>query len=119
MSKGAPVSGKPGGHKTPPKGYPTNRTQYADPANYKYPLDTEARIKAAWSYIHQEKNRKAYGASELTYMESRIKAAGKKYGIKFNKEGRSRAPGDVETCLLDPLVFLDLTISEDLKNLTF
>jgi hypothetical protein len=32
--------------------------KYADPKNFKYPIDTEKHARAAWSYIHQERNRK-------------------------------------------------------------
>jgi hypothetical protein len=32
-------------------------TTFADPANKKYPIDTPGRIKAAWAYIHQPKQR--------------------------------------------------------------
>ena len=29
-----------GAHRTPPKGYPEKRSQYAIPSEYKYPIDT-------------------------------------------------------------------------------
>lgn len=29
------------GHRTPPEGYPPSREQYADPVNYKYPIDRD------------------------------------------------------------------------------
>jgi len=74
------------GHKSPPKGYPKKKVQYADPKNYKYPLDTEKHVRAAWSYIHMPRNRKMYTASELAAMEAKIKRAGKKYGIDFRDE---------------------------------
>lgn len=73
---------KEGGHLSPPPGYPENPDHYADPKNFKYPLDTEGHARAAWSYIHQEDNRKVYSAPELTFMENRIKTACKRFGIK-------------------------------------
>jgi|SRR5215471_1494476 len=74
---------KEGSPKTPPKGYPQSRDQYADPENYKYPIDNEAHTRAAWSYINKPENRSGYSASELTYIENRIKSAAKKFGIKI------------------------------------
>lgn len=77
---------KDDGHDSPPKGYPKDKSQYADPANFKYPIDTEEHVRAAWSYINQEKNQAGYSADELSYVKSRIKKAGKKLGIDFSTE---------------------------------
>ena len=74
------------GHKSPPKGYPKKKKEYGDPANYKYPLDTEKHVRAAWSYIHQERNRKQYTPAEFNAICARIKKAGKKFGIDFADE---------------------------------
>jgi len=112
------LKAKPTAHKSPPKGYPKNRSQYADPKRYKYPIDTEQHVRAAWSYIHQAKNRKGYSASELKAIEGRIRAAGKKFGIKFEKDGDSRIPGDAAVQYLDPIEWMDLSRSPDLENLT-
>jgi hypothetical protein len=49
------------GHKTPPKGFPENRSDYADPENYKYPLDTAERVMAAFRYYNQAGQREAGG----------------------------------------------------------
>jgi hypothetical protein len=38
-------------HKTPPKGNPQSAAQYADPANFKYPIDA-GHIKAAVAYFN-------------------------------------------------------------------
>ena len=81
-----PTVGKPGGHKSPPKGYPTDKKKYADPSNYKYPLDTEKHVRAAYSYFSQKKNQKGYSSSEIATMMSRIKSAGKKYKIEYSKD---------------------------------
>jgi hypothetical protein len=74
-----------GGHKSPPKGYPKDPKIYADEANFKYPLDTEEHVRAAWSYIHQERNRKNYSADELTTMENKIRKYMKKYDIEISE----------------------------------
>jgi ATP-dependent protease ClpP protease subunit len=86
---GTRPSKKPGSPQSPPKGYPTSKDQYADPENYKYPIDTADRTRAAWSYINKAENRKGYSASELTYIENRIKSAAKKFGIKIS-EGKTK-----------------------------
>ena len=73
-------------HKSPPKGYPKTKKQYADPKNFKYPVDSEEHVRAAWSYINMTKNQKGYTPGEVTAIKSRIKEAGKKYGIDFSKD---------------------------------
>ena len=75
-----------GGHKSAPKGYPKKKKEYADPANFKYPLDTEKHVRAAWSYIHQERNRKQYTPAQFKAMCERIKKAGKKFGIEYSED---------------------------------
>lgn len=57
---------------------------YADPANKKYPIDSEAHVRAAWSYINQSKNAAKYSASDVATIKRKIRAAGKKYGIDFS-----------------------------------
>lgn len=81
-----PQEGVEYGHKTPQKGDPKSRKLYGDPKNFKYPLDTEKKVRAAWSYIHMPRNRKIYTAPELSAIETRIRAAGKKYNIDFREE---------------------------------
>ena len=73
-------------HKSPPKDYPKEKTDYADPKNYKYPLNSEKRIRSAWSYINMPKNQKGYTPEEVARIKSRIKHAGKKYGIDFESD---------------------------------
>jgi hypothetical protein len=67
---------------------PYGDVKYADPGyrdgKARYPLDTEEQCRAAWSYINQADNAKFYNANQLKQIKSRILAAGKKYGIKFN-----------------------------------
>jgi hypothetical protein len=74
------------GHKSAPKGYPEKAKMYADPVNFKYPIDNEEHARAAWSYIHQARNRKGYSASELKSMENRIRKALDKYGVDIEEE---------------------------------
>jgi len=74
-------SKKASGHDSPPEAYPKDRDQYADPTNYKYPIDTPEHVSAAWDYIHVAKNRREYNLAELAYMERRIKSAARRLGV--------------------------------------
>jgi uncharacterized protein DUF6582 len=104
-----------GGHGSPPKGYPEGKGDYADPANYKYPIDTADRVRAAWSYIHQAKNREPYSDTELSAIEAKIKAAAKKFDIEISEERtlapvpeeRLAAPPADETSLLTRMVAME------------
>jgi uncharacterized protein YdaT len=58
--------------------------QFADPVNKKYPLHDEEHIRAAWNYIHQDKNAAKYAPEEVDLIKSRIVRAWKK---KIDKEG--------------------------------
>ena len=46
---------EPNRHKTPPEGYPKERSEYADPDDYLFPLDTEKRVRSALSYFDKHK----------------------------------------------------------------
>ncbi len=67
-----------------PAGYPRSTTEYADPANKKYPVDTKEHARAAWSYINMPKNRAKYSSGELASIEAKIKRAAKKFGIDIS-----------------------------------
>ena len=58
--------------------------QFADETNKKYPIDTADHIRAAWNYIHQDRNRTKYNASEAAAIEKRIAAA---WRAKIDKDG--------------------------------
>ncbi len=57
---------------------------FADQKNGKYPIDTEAHIRSAWSYINKEKNADKYDDKELAAIKSKIVAAWK---AKIDKDG--------------------------------
>ncbi len=82
----APPKGVEGGHKSPPKGYPKDADLYADPKNFKYPLDTEKHVRAAWSYIHMPRNQEPYTKDEVEYIKRRIRKAAKRFGIDLEAE---------------------------------
>ncbi|MGF3573556.1 MAG: DUF2213 domain-containing protein [Candidatus Bathyarchaeia archaeon] len=74
------------GHLTPPKDYPQNEEDYADPVNYAYPLVPEDRCRnalASWSQFRQE-----YDQSERNIIYERIVKRSLQYGInvQYNPE---------------------------------
>ena len=67
---------------------PYGDVTYADPGYQKdkqkrYPIETAAHVRAAWSYINQEKNGNLYTSAQLARIKSRIKSAAKKFGINI------------------------------------
>ena len=60
--------------------------KFADPVNNKYPIDTPAHIRAAWSYIHHKDNAAKYDKSEAAKIKRRIRAAAKKAGVEISTE---------------------------------
>jgi hypothetical protein len=58
--------------------------QFADPVNNKYPIDTPEHIRAAWSYINHEDNRRKYDSDDARKIEDRIKRAAKKHGVEIS-----------------------------------
>lgn len=98
--KGAPAlkSGKAASAQTKaPKG------SYADPGYQddkmpRYPLNTKARAKAAWSYINTAKDASAYTPAQLKQIKNRIVKALRGYGVKVNtQEGWLAEPAAVVT----------------------
>lgn len=70
---------------------PYGDVDYADPGYqadgvHRYPLDSKAHVKAAWSYINQPKNAKAYTADQLSSIKSKIKAAAKHFDIEISEQ---------------------------------
>lgn len=63
-------------HKSPPKGYPDDKSQYGDPECYRYPLNTKSRCLASWLYVHQAENKKILG-SKASKVISKIKSYAK------------------------------------------
>jgi hypothetical protein len=74
------------GHLTPPRDYPQNEEDYADPVNYAYPLVPEDRCRnalARWSQFRQE-----YEQSERNIIYERIVKRALQYDItvQYNPE---------------------------------
>jgi len=80
------ISIKENGHVTKPSEYSNlGDEDFADPVNYKYPIDEE-HIRAALSYWAMEKNRKDYTDDEIKIITKRILKAAEKYGIEIDKD---------------------------------
>lgn len=77
-------------------GEPYGDVAYADSGmqpdgKKRYPLDSLAHCKAAWSYINMPKNAAMYTAEQLAKIKAKIKAAGKRYGIDFAEDVKAAA----------------------------
>ena len=59
---------------------------FADPVNKKYPLDTEAHVRAAHNYINHPDNAAKYSAAEVKTIKERINQAAEKYGIEIRND---------------------------------
>ena len=75
---------------------PYGDVTYADSKNGKYPLDTEAHIRAAWAYVNVPKNAAMYPLNGVTLAEvkAKIQAAMKRIGADVaddSKQPASRA----------------------------
>ena len=78
---------------TDTKAKPYGDVSYADPKNGKYPVDTEAHARSAWSYINMPKNAAQYPMNGVTLsdVKDRIMAACKKFGIDVSGADDSKA----------------------------
>lgn len=76
--------------KKPPKKYreggATSKSDYADPENYKYPIDTEAHVRSAISYFSKPANADKYSKSKQQSIWARIRSAAKKYKIEMSEK---------------------------------
>lgn len=75
---------------------PFGKVEYADPGyqadkKARYPIDTEEHVRAAWSYINQEKNAKKYAPADLKKVKARIKAAMRKLDISVSENSVTEA----------------------------
>lgn len=72
-----------GGRKNPPKGYPKSASQYADPEDKAYPLDTAAHVRNAAARFAQNKDR--YSFVKRMEIARNIAKAEKRMSIGKNK----------------------------------
>lgn len=79
---------------------PKSKVQYADPGYQadkkpRYPIDTQAHIRSAWSYINKQSNADKYTPKQLARIKAKIKAAMKKIGADVAKETASTRWGEL------------------------
>jgi hypothetical protein len=60
--------------------------EFADPVNKKYPLDTEAHVRAAHNYINHPENAAKYSSDEVKTIKERINQAAGKFGIEIRND---------------------------------
>lgn len=82
------------GRREPPKNYPTDPEQYADPQNYMYPLDKPMRAKLARRYFDEPRNRSKYTEEERLFIDSRIDDVLKRFGTTTHETLAPRARTD-------------------------
>jgi HK97 family phage prohead protease len=58
---------------------------YKDDGQKRYPIDTEAHCRAAWSYINMPKNQAGYTAEQVAAIKGRIRAALKRFGVQVSE----------------------------------
>ena len=73
---------KQGDHDSPPAGYPRDRNDYADPDNWAFPINSEARVKAALTYFHKHRWDTPAAKKKAA---TRILTAAHKYGIQISR----------------------------------
>jgi len=100
---------------------PYGDVAYADPGYQKdkkkrYPINTAAHVRAAWSYINQGDNANLYTAAQLARIKSRIKSAAKKFGINIVSEQEALAM-DIES-VLEAYASIALNNDMDSINIT-
>jgi hypothetical protein len=98
---------------------PYGEVSYADPGyqedkQKRYPLDTEAHCRAAWSYINMDKNASKYSPEQLAAIKERIRSAGKKLGVEFADSsagsGRSEDPVPWSDMIVRSIQMDDLSV---------
>lgn len=62
---------------------------------HRYPIDTAAHVRSAWSYVNQEKNADQYTADQLAKIKDKIKAAAEKFGIEIAEDDDKKSAADV------------------------
>jgi hypothetical protein len=79
-----------------PTTQPYGAVTYADPGYQqdkvkRYPLDSKAHVKAAWSYINMPKNAAKYSDEQVGRIKAKIKSAAKKLGVQIASESAPTA----------------------------
>lgn len=94
---------------------PYGDVKYADPG-YKdgvkrYPIDTEAHCRAAWSYINMPKNQAGYTSEQVAAIKGRIRAAAKKFGIEISDNNAEVCTMLIEERPSSPIEYRNATVA--------
>jgi len=104
------------GRDAPPSHYPKDPALYGDPTNWKYPLDTPGRARLAKRYFSDPANRRKYTPEEQLFIDQRIDAALKRFGLAPGKAPKApKRPVRAEKAaapLAPPLVKMPKTEAE-------
>jgi len=74
---------KQGQHETPPKGKPKDRSQYAVPEHYEFPVNDAKHVRAALAYFDKHK----WESPEVKRKAAkRILSAAKKFGVEVSED---------------------------------
>ncbi len=84
FSKSATVGGKAPLPKEHREAGATERADYADPENAKYPIHDEKHVRAAISYYSMPRNSSQYEPGKRAAVWGRIRAAAKRLGIELS-----------------------------------
>lgn len=77
-------------YESPLIGYPEERSEYGDPACFRYPLNTKARCLAAWRYVNQEDSVSILGDTASSVIDKIKSYAKEHYDLDLQS-------GDAET----------------------
>lgn len=80
-----------GEHDTPPKGKPRNRSAYAVPEHYVFPIDTPTHIRAALAYFHKHR---FDSPAQKREAGRRIRAAARRHGIEVSGKDEASHAAD-------------------------
>lgn len=113
------------GRKSPPKGYPKNKSQYAGPASFSFPVDSKARTRSAMAYYNAGKGKSNHSESEWASIGSKIAAAANKffgggYSLQDGKvtQAESKKIADVRESLHKHLQSLQKDVSPELVSVS-
>lgn len=111
MVRAAKPSRRRDGRLGPPERYPKDPEKYADPANWKYPVHTPFHARAARRYFNEPRNRAKYAPEEQAYVDRKINAALKQFGIAMAVGPSAQGPeaGTIQA---------DVPIDKDIDKMT-
>src|SRR5688572_5421704 len=105
-------SRKRDGRLGPPQGYPKDPDRYADPANWKYPVHTPFRARAARRYFNEPRNRAKYTPEEQAYIDKKINEALNRFGVAVKIRG-GKMEDEAGT------IQADVPLNKDIDKMTF